>query len=338
MGKKPFRVNVTQTELAEILGISQMTVSRALSDRPGVSQELRDKILEAVDEYGYVPDYIASGLRMKTANVIGLVVPDVSDSFFPEIAKIIENEAKESGFSVILAHSHESYDIERSEIQLLRGYRVRGLIIAPSGDQTQIDVYEQLQALHIPFVLIDRLKEGIECSCVATDTEMGTLQLGRYLIQKGYETWGYLRGPRGVSFSEFHSRGLRASLKESGRGRDAMVSVMAGFAVEDGYRATRKLMNKARVDVIIAVNDLVAVGAYRFLKEAGLRVPGDIALVGFSDLKFMDLIEAPLTTVRENISEMGRTAIELLLHQISRPADPPRKVLLEPELIVRQSA
>ncbi len=338
MSAKLSRANITQKELAKILGVSQMTISRALNNRPGVSRKLQRKIRFAIDKYGYIPNHMASGLRKKSTNVIGLVVPDISDSFFPEITKIIEKKAKKRGFSIILSHSRESYAVERAEINLLRGFRVQGFIIAPSGNQKQVGVYEKLQKLRLPFVFIDRVKEKIDCSYVVTNTEKGSLQIGRYLLKKGYKKWGYLRGPRSIFTSESHYKGLCASLTESGHSTNSIITASAGFKEEDGYRAVQKLMSKAKPDVIIAINDLVAIGAYRFLKEKGIRVPQDVALVGFSDLKFMDILEIPLTTVRENIAEIGQKAIEILLYQIARPEGPSRKVLVEPELVIRQSA
>ena len=338
MSGKLFSTNITQKELAEVLGVSQMTISRALNNRPGVSRKLQKKILLTMHKYGYVPDYIASSLRKKSANVIGLVVPDVSGSFFPEITKIIENSAKKHGFNIILSHSRESYAVERAEINLLRGFRVRGFVIAPAGNQKQFDVYQELQKRRIPLVFIDRMKKKIDCSYVVTDAESGALQVGRYLLKKAYKKWGYLRGPKGVFSSESHRKGLYASLKESGRSTNSIISVTAGFEEKDGYRAVQKLMSKAKLDVIIAINDLVAVGAYRFLKEMGIRVPQDVALVGFSDLKFMDILEIPLTTVRENITEIGQKAIEILLYEIAHPENAVQKVLIEPEIVIRQSA
>lgn len=338
MSGKLSSTNITQKELAEVLGVSQMTISRALNNQPGVSRKLKKKIFSAVNKYGYVPNHMAVGLRKKVANVIALVVPDVSGSFFPEITKIIENTAKKNGFNIILSHSRESYAVERAEINLLRGFRVQGFIIAPTGNQKQFDVYQELQRHRIPIVFIDRMKKKIDCSYVVTDAESGALQIGRYLLKKAYKKWGYLRGPKGVFSSESHRKGLYASLKESGRSTNSIISVTAGFEEKDGYRAVQKLMSKTKLDVIIAINDLVAVGAYRFLKEKGIWVPQDVALVGFSDLKFMDILEIPLTTVRENITEIGQKAIEILLYEIAHPENAVQKVLIEPEIVIRQSA
>lgn len=338
MSKRHSGSIINQQVLARQLGVSQMTISRVLNDRPGVSQALKNKISAAIAKSDYIPDHIAVGLRINSTHVIGLIIPDVSNSFFPEITEKIENGAKEKGYRVILSHSYESYIQECKEINLLRGYRVDGFIIAPAGNQNEIEIYEKLQKLEIPFVFIDRIKKKIDCSYVISDTGAGALKIGRYLLKKGYRKWGYLRGPRGVSSSEEHLKGLQKSLKEAGRSSDIITSVRAGFSSKDGYRATKELLNKIKPDVIIAVNDPVAIGAYRFLKKEKVKVPEEVGLVGFSDLSFVDILDVPLTTVRESTADIGRIAIEILLKEISDSEREKQQILLAPKLIARASA
>jgi len=315
-----------------------MAVSRAVNGQPGVGKELRKKVLEAIGEYDYVHDYIASGLRTQRSRVVGLVLPDVSCTYFSEMAKVVERGAREEGFSTILAHSEESYEAECTEINLLRGFRVGGMIIAPSGNQQDLDVYRRLKKSGTPFVFVDRMKTNLNCSYVITDECEGALNLGRYLIGKGYRKWGYLKGPDGVSSSQSHEAGLRASLKGPGGKRCSIVGVAAGFMVADGYEGTDKLLEMAKLDVIVAVNDLVAIGALRKLREKGIRVPKDIALAGFSDLDAVDLLDPPLTTVKEPFAEIGKRAIEILIQEMVNPKRPKQKIAIEPELVIRESA
>lgn len=315
-----------------------MTISRVVNGQSGVGKKLRTKILKAMGRSDYVPDYIASGLRTRVTSVMGLVIPDVSCSYFSEMAKVIQGRARKAGYSTILSHSDESYEVECVEINLLRGFRVSGLIIAPSGDQDDVDIYRRLQTYRLPFVFIDRMKKHVDCSYVLTDETKGALLLGNYLISKGYRRWGYLKGPKGVSSSEWHEAGLRQSLKESDGTSCSITSVRAGFMEEDGYRAAAKLLARYKPEVIVAVNDLAAIGALRYLKEKNIRVPKDIALAGFSDLASVDLLEVPLTTVREPFAEIGKRAIEILLQEIAEPGHAKQKVAMAPELVVRESA
>ncbi|UCG50343.1 MAG: LacI family DNA-binding transcriptional regulator [Phycisphaerales bacterium] len=315
-----------------------MTVSRVIHGRYGVSERMRQKVLKAMKRRDYVPDLIAAGLRSKSTNVIGLVIPDICDHFFPEITRSIQIEASREDCSLILTHSNDSYALECHEINMLRGFKVKGLIIAPSGNQKDTGVYKLLRKHSIPFVFIDRIKNGVPCSSVATDSRKGAFLLGRYLAAKKYRKWGYLKGPAGVYSSDQHAKGLRDSLAEKGGESCSMVSVRAGFREKDGYAAVQKLRDKVNPDVIIGVNDLVAIGAYRFLREIGVRVPHDVALAGFSDLHSVDLLASPLTTVREPVEQIGRIAMELLLAQIREPGKKTQSILLEPHLVVRDSA
>jgi DNA-binding LacI/PurR family transcriptional regulator len=329
-------IKLDQKQLAKQLGVSQMTISRVLNNQPGVGKKLKARIQAAIKKYGYIPDHVASGLRSKSTRAIGLLIPDVSSSFFPEITKEIEKRAKAAGYSVILSHSYESYETECEAISLLRGFRVRGFIIAPAGSQNDVAIYERLQKAGIPFIFIDRMKTKINCNYVVSDIESGAANVGKYCAQKGYRKWGYLRGPHGISSSDEHYAGIRKSLKECGLSADTLILVEAGFDEHDGYCAAKKLLEKRTPDVIIAVNDPVAIGAYRFLKEKKIRVPQDIALVGFSDLKGSDLVEVPLTTVREQTLRIGQEAFEVLLDAMSDNRER-RKIRLGTELIVRSS-
>ncbi len=328
---------VTQRMLAEKLGVSQMTVSRVCNNRPGVSDVLRRRVMRAMARRDYVRDRLASGMRGAPQRVIGLIIPDVSSSFFPEITAAIERAASARHYRVLLAHSHESYERETMEITLLREFRVDGFVLAPAGRPGQTAAYRRLRRLRIPFVFVDRYKPGVAASCVVTDFQAGARAVARHLLARGYRRWGYLAGPPGMVMSREHRRGLR----DPGVQATPLLAwreVVAGFEEADGYRAVRDLWRAPRPDAIVAINDRVALGAYRFLKERGVRIPGDTALVGFSNLALTDLLDVPLTTVAEQTDEIGRQAFALLWEAIQRPETPPRTVRLEPRLIVRQSS
>ena len=204
--------------------------------------------------------------------------------------------------------------------------------------QNEIDIYQKLQRLKIPFVFIDRIKRKINCSFVVTDIEGGAIEIAKYLIKKGYKQWGYLAGPRGISSSDEHSNGLKNCLSTSGLDVSSMIMVRAGFDEEHGYKAIQKLLSQTTPDVIVAVNDPVAIGAYRFLKEKGVKVPQDIGLVGFSDVESSDILEVPLTTVREKTDLIGQKAVTLLLDEISSSVPTRQKLKITGELIIRNSA
>lgn len=327
-----------QRELARKLRVSQMSISRVLNNRPGVSDALRQKILAKMETFGYVPDRMAAGLRGKPSGIIGLIIPDVSSSFFPDITLAIEECVSEHGKRVILAHSHESYEREAAEISMLRQFRVDGYIIAPAGGQNETDIYRKLQGLGIPFVFIDRYKKAIKCDRVATDIAGGTCELGQYLVRKGYRHWAYARGPRGITSSDEHAKGLLKSMRDSRNSRIELRTIAAGFGEDDGYRVAGRLIAGKKPDVIIAVNDSAAIGIYRYLRDHGWAVPRDVALAGFSNLALTDMLEVPLTTVAEQTGEIGKRAFELLLRRMQQPDAPPQELHIPARLVSRVSA
>jgi len=330
-------MGLNQKQLAGQLGVSQMTISRVINNRTGVSSALRAKISDKARNMGYVYNKIAMGLRGHATKLIGLIIPDVNSSFFPQITTAIEKRASAEGYQIFLAHSHESYARENHVINLLRGFRVDGFIIAPAGTEDQVANYTRLQELNIPFVFIDRRKKMARAAAVVTDIENGSLQLGRYLIKQGYRKWGYLQGPAGMSSSKEHQQGLRKSLRGMPSKKHQWVSVTAGFGEEDGFRAVQELLNIFDPDVIIGVNDPVAIGAYQYLKSKRIRVPQDVALAGFSDLRMTNLLEVPLTTVREFTAEIGARAFNLLLEMMRGHHPDYQALRLKPELIIRDS-
>ena len=329
--------SIPQQEIAQRLGVSQMTVSRVVNNRSGVGKKLRAKILKEIRKSGYVLDNIAAGLRGVGTKIVGLIIPDVSNSFFPEITTAIETIARENGYWVTLAHSHEDYTLECEAIDMLRGFRVEGFIIAPSGGQNDVDIYQTLDKMGTPYVFIDRLKSKLNCNSVVTDTCHGALELGNYLVFKGYRKWGYLTGPKGLCNSSQHSRGLKQSIKSIGSDIE-IFSVTAGLEEKDGYQAAGKLLEKFSPDVIIGFNDPVALGTYKYLEERKIKIPRDVALCGFSDLKSSRLLEVPLTTVSEETTEMGSRAFEILKNLIENPNSEIQNIKLKPTLQKRKSA
>lgn len=329
---------MNQKELAQMLGVSQMTISRALNHLPGVSADLRRKILRTMRRHDYVRDRSAARLRGTPGRVIGVIVPDIASSFFPDLIGGIQSAADSAGYLVLLANSRESYADEMRQVDLLREFKVDGLIIAPAGAPGCTSVYRRLAEKGVPFVFIDRCKSPMQCSYVVSDTRGGAFALGQYLAGKGYRNWGYLAGPDNVSSAREHQAGIRAAFDGAGLPSGQWRSVAAGFDENSGFHAAERLLNEAVPDLIVAVNDAVAIGAYRALRQRGLNVPGDVALAGFSDLHGSDLLPAPLTTVRERTEEIGPLAFALLLKRMRDPEAAPEGVRLPAELLPRASA
>lgn len=329
---------VIQKELARDLKISRTSISRALNDLPGVSAELKAEIITEAKKKGYVHNNIARSLAVGKTNMLGLIIPCVTHSFFSEITRSIESVAKKRGYHVVLFHTDESYEQEKEGINLLRQLRVGGFIIAPAFDQKDISIYKDLKNNKIPFVLIDRYLKSFECNYVVTDSAVGAREIVTHLIKLGHKKIGHISGPLQASFAQDVLAGYRQVLNENNIPfREEWVKT-GGFENEDGYRCMKEFLEmEDKPAAIFAVNDPVAIGAFHAIKEAGLKVPDDIALVGFSDIESASLLEVPLTTVKEPTEDIGKIATEILIDEIEEGIKEARGVMLKPKLVVRES-
>jgi len=325
----------TQKELAKKFKISQMTISRALNDRPGVSQELKERILAYVEKYGFSTNRIAGSLVSGRTKIIGLVVPSMSYSFFPEITNCIEEICRERGYYTVLCHTGENYDRTAKEIRLLMGLRIAGLIIAPPANSNKINIYRELDKKHIPYVFIDRYLLGLKNSFVVSDSKKGSYEAVKYLISLGHRDILFIKGPpKATSAKDIYSGYVKAikeyKLKE--------ITLPSGFEEKDGYMAIKKMADSGlKPTAIMAVNDLVAIGALEALNELKINVPDDISLVGFSDLSIASKLSVPLTTVREDTQAMGEKAAEILFRMIDKKEKIVERIKLETKLIIRKS-
>lgn len=330
----------TQHEIAKALGVSQMMVSRALNNKPGVEEKKREEILEFAEKFGYRPNRLARSLITKKSNIVGLIIPSVTYSFFPEITNSIEKFARARGYRIILCHTNEHYEQEEEDIGLLREMRVDGLIITPASDRRDTALYRTLQKEEFPIVLIDRYFEDFNCNCVVTNNFNGAYQMVQHLLRTGYRQIAHIQGPPDASSSREIFKGYQKALLEHSIAYDPEIVIQGGFEEQDGYKAAKRLLELRRekkISAIFCVSDPVAIGAFSCLKEHGVRVPDDIALAGFSDIKGAAMLAVPLTTVREQTHELGKQAVQMLIDEIEHGVKKPKKVLLEPTLVIRSS-
>ncbi len=333
---------ITIEDIADKLGISHSTVSDVLNDKwqeRGVSEETKGRILVAAKRLNYRSNIIARSLVTRQTKVLGLITQCVTYSFFPEIARGIEDTAREYGYKVLLCHSDDSVDREAEEIELLREHRVAGLIITPAHDRDNIDIFLGLQKDRIPFVLVDKYLEGLECNFVGTDDRQGAYEAVTHLIKLGHKRIAYIMGEKNASSTRDRLKGYQDALIENNIICDPELIVGGdGFIEEYGYKAAKELLTLNRKPTaIFAITDMAAVGALQAITESGLRVPEDIALIGFCDNKGAATLSVPLTTVRQPAREIGRQAARILLDEIENGIDEPKRIALKTELIIRKS-
>ena len=332
--------STTIKDIAKKLNISASTVSRALHDHPDVNRATKKKIQELARELDYHPNIIAQNLKRKRSNTIGVIVPQVRHSFFASIMAGISDVAYEAGYTVMVCQSNDKIEHEIINTKALISQHVAGMLISISQSTNRTDHFQMVLNRRIPIVFFDRVCEEIEATKVVVDDYSGAFEAVEYLIQSGRKRIAHLAGPLNLSIARERMAGYREALAKYGLPwRDDLV-VFGGLNEEDGTSGFVELLNRAEEppDAVFAVNDPVACGAYLVIREKGIAIPRDMALIGFSDSPLSSLIDPPLTTVRQPAYEMGKTAAEFLIDQIENNRLVSERKVLPTEFVKRGSA
>jgi LacI family transcriptional regulator len=329
----------TMKRIAGELGVSITTVSKVLNNHDDISQATRARVLAKVEELGYRPNAVARSLTLRRTRTLGIVIPDLMHSFFVEIVAGIETVASPQGYGLLLCSSSEDPLKERSELEMLRGRQVDGIVLASTDGVVNKELLLRLGRYGVGLVMIDRDDyPGVPCHRVLTDDEMVGRLATEHLLTSGRRTIAHIAGPP-IAHASRREKGWRGALRAAGITAAENWLVRGGFMERDGYQAMKQLLEvRPRIDAVFAANDPAAIGAMKATWEAGLRVPDDIAVVGAGDIGHGDLLRVPLTTVSWSRQEQGRHAAELLLRHLENGADDaPQRVIIPPRLVVRES-
>jgi LacI family transcriptional regulator len=330
----------TMKRIADELGVSVTTVSKVLNERDDIGRATRARVLAKVAELGYQPNAVARSLTLRRTQTLGIVIPDLMNSFFVEIVAGLESIARTRGFGLLLCSSNEDPQRERAEIDMLRQRQVDGIVLASTNAAGNTDLLQRLGPAGIGLVMIDRDDHPqVRCDRVVTDDEMVGRLATTHLIDSGRRTIAHIAGPS-IVHAKRRLAGYRAALKSHGLPARPDTVVRAGFMEADGYHAMKQLLAvKPRPDGVFATNDPTAIGAMKAIWEAGLKIPDDIAIVGAGDVRLGDLLRVPLSTVSWSRDQLGQTAAALLLERLGpRPPQTFRRVVIQPELVVRRSS
>jgi LacI family transcriptional regulator len=331
---------ITLKDIARKLNISPSTVSRALRDHPKISPETKKRVIALANRYEYQPDSIAQSLQNRKTKTIGVIVPQIKQGFFASVINGIEEVAYKAGYMIIVSQSNEEYEREVFNTRAMVANRVAGLLVSLSLNTENVDHFKSLQRHGVPIVFFDRISDDIPASKVIVDDYRGAFNAVTHLIESGYRRIAHLAGPRSLSVARERFNGYRDALEDAGLPLAKELIVHGGLDDKDGSVGFHKLLNlKKMPDAIFAINDPVATGAFISIKKAGMKVPYDIGLVGFSNNTISSLLEPPLTTVEQPSYEMGKAAVALLLEQIEDdvPEFEPKTIRLNTKLIVRGS-
>ena len=328
----------TLGDIARALNVSKMTVSRAINNHPEINPETRARVLAAAQKMNYRPNQFARALTSKHSYLIGIVVPDLMHSYFAEICRGVESQARPAGYQNLICSTDEEARKELDEIEVL-WTRTDGLIVASSLTANEAKSYRKLLNEGGKIVLIDRLLDGLRCPAVTTDdVQVGKLAT-EHLIELGHRKIGHLRGTS-ASTSQGRLEGYRQAMSKARLRLDKSMVHDCGFTESDGRTAMKEWMAKGNLPTaIFAANDPAAIGAMEALHDAGLDVPKDVAIVGAGNIHYGDMLRVPLTTVSWSTAAMGQAAAQLLLELIDGHNSAPkfRNVTIPPELVIRHS-
>ncbi len=334
-------MKITIADIAEKAGVSKATVSRVLNNRPeGVGAETRLRIQKIVGDTGFQPSGLARGLATGKSRTVGLIIPNITNPYFPMLVRGVEDALNQSGYSLLLCNSSGDIVREKNYVRVLMEKGVDGVILDSAEPDCDCQV-ELLEEKGLPFVLLDRLAEGRSRRFgVVVDNRQGARLAAGHLYSRPGCSLFFLNGPADLSQSVLRRAGVEDVWREKGL-PDAALRVLNGdYSIDSGFRLTGELLDQAAsgglpFSAIFAGNDLMAVGAIRALKERGIAVPAQVEVIGFDDIELAHLVEPPLSTVSQPALEMGARSAELLLRLIDGKIPRPRTLVMMPKLVLR---
>jgi LacI family transcriptional regulator len=308
---------ITQQDIADSLSVSRITVSKALRNHPDISAKMKEKVKKAVEELGYSPNLIAKQLTLRKTFTLGIVIPDLENSFFSYLVDSIIDASTERDYHIILTVSREKEEHEQNNIRNLIGMRVDGLLVCVSQKTTDYKIFEYARKLKIPLVFFDRAIKGMGFSHVAFNDRVGALQALNLLISRGYTKIAHFAGYSSTSIGKERCNGYREALVNNGIPVLEEWIIEGGYEIEDGIRAFEKLRETGKLpQIILAVNDRVALGAYKAIRKTGLRIPDDIGIMGYGFSETAHLFSPTLSIINQDPRKMGRIAADLLIDEI----------------------
>lgn len=331
---------VTVKDIAERLCLHYTTVSKALRDHPDISTATKHRVLSLAKELDYHPNSIAKSLKKQTTSTVGIIVPSIQIDFFSAVISGVEEVAYGRGFNTVVCQSNENSDREAIHVRTLISNRVAGVLVSVSQTTTSGAHFRALQKQGIPLVFFDRICEDVEADKVVVDDYGGAVQAVRHLIRSGYRMIAHVAGPKNTSIGRDRCRGYVDELERNGIAIDREMITYGGLQQDDGVAALRGFLSRGKMpDAIFAVNDPVAIGIYDETKRNGLKIPKDVALVGFGNVKLSSYLDPPLTTVRQSPYKLGKAAAGMLLRRIENPEHEMTSAVevIETELILRES-
>ena len=334
------RHQITIKDIAKELNISKSTVSRVLTGNPNVNEETRKKVLELAQKLDYQKNIFAHNLVTHKTNTIGIIVPEFMSSYFPKVIIGVQNVATKAGYNTIIAQSNENFDTEVANAKVMMANQVEGLIVSVTKETKTFEHLMAFQRKEVPIVFFNRICEDMLVPKVVVDDYEGSFRAVEHLILTGKKRIAHLAGPDNLSISRRRLNGYLAALRKYDIEVDDDIIIPYDLQIDKVKSIINNLLDLPNPpNALFAINDPTAVEAIQAIKARGLRIPEDIAIVGFSNDQISGLIEPSLTTISQPVQKIGETAAELILQLINKELSLSSSIIktLTTELIVRHS-
>ncbi len=331
---------VTIKDLARMLGLHHTTVSKALRDHPDIKKETREKVKALARELDYHPNLVAQSFKRRTSKTIGVIVPSINVDFFSTVISAIEDVVYDAGYTITISQSNESLQREELNAKTMLASQVAGLIISVSRETKDISHLKSFETYGIPIIFFDRVIADAQAAKVVVDDYHAAFKLVEFMINRGYKDIAHIGATPTVSVSADRRRGYLDALHKHNISPNSVWITEGGFREADGYTHMNAILKSPPWPrAVFAVNDLVAMGAYKAIKNHGIRIPDEMAVAGFGNLQLAEYLDPPLTTVAQEPVKMGQQCAQLLLKAIREPEKSiqSEKSIIPSTLIVRAS-
>lgn len=331
----------TIKDIANVLGITPSAVSKALNNHPRISDKTKVAVIQVAKNLNYQPNHLASALRKGKSNLVGVIIPRANSNFFSSVVDKMEEVLNEKGYNVIMTQSNESYEKECRNIDALLFTQVDGIIASMANETTQLDAYEKIKAKGIPLILFDRGENDLGVDYVGIDDYMSSQMVVKHLVEQGCKRIAHIAGFSHSRIYKNRIRGYKDALDVFNLPINEDLIIESNLRIDDGRKIMRQLLDLPNPpDAVFAAGDYAALGALQVLKEEHIKIPEDIALVGFSNEPFTSFVSPSISTVNQHNLEIGRLAAEAFLDRIAHPSKEVilNKIILDAELIIRDSS
>lgn len=332
---------ITIKDIANVLGLTPSAVSKALNDHPRISDKTKIAVKQVAENLNYQPNHLASALRKGKSNLVGVIIPKNNSNFFSSVVENIEKVLNKHGYNIIITQSYESYEKECSNIDSLLYTQVDGVIASMANETTNLNYYEKIKAKGVPLVLFDRGENDLNVDYVGINDYLSSVNVVEHLYAQNCRRIAHIGGFRHTRIYKNRIRGYRDALEKYNLPIEESLIIESNLRLNDGRQIMQHLLDLPnRPDGVYVAGDYAALGALQVLLENKVKVPEEIALVGFNNEPFTSYVKPSITSINQYSEQIGRLAAEAFLYRINNPSEKVtlNKIILDAELVIRDSS